>query len=153
MAVELEKVIGKLTDRHFPLVRVQRRSNEDPWITRSIRRLWKKKIRIYKKFGKSQSWWETDRKLQQEIEESKEQFVERMLEDGNRGRPCYAATCKLAAASPTQPWCVSDLFVGMGPREVCKEVLGYFGGLAKSDTGGVPDMPRLGGGMGYFSVK
>ena len=124
MAAELEEVIEKLTDKHFPLVRVRRRSNEDPWITRSIRRLWKKKIRIYKKFGKSQSWWETDRKLQQEIDESKELFVERMLDDGNRGRPFYAATRKLAAATPTQPWCVSDLFVGMGPREVCGEVLG-----------------------------
>ena len=58
MAMELEEVIGKLTDRHFPLVSVRRRSNEDPWIRKTIRRLWKKKIRIYKKFGKSQSWRE-----------------------------------------------------------------------------------------------
>ena len=153
MAAELEEVIEKLTDKHFPLVRVRRRSNEDPWITRSIRRLWKKKIRIYKKFGKSQSWWETDQRLQREIDESKGMFVERMLEEGNRGRPFYAATRKLAAATPTQPWCVSDLFVGMGPREVCGEVLEYFCGLAKSDTGGMPNIPRLDGGMGYFSIE
>ena len=79
--------------------------------------------------------------------------MDRMLEDGNRGRPFYAATRKLAAAALTQPWCVSDLFVGMGPCEVCGEVLGYFGGLARSDTGGIPDMPRLDGGMGYFSME
>ena len=96
MAKLLEHAISCLTDRHFPLARVRRRSNEDPWITRSIRRLWKKKIRIYKKFGKSQSWWETDLKLQREISDAKEFFVERLLEEGNWGRPFYAATKKLA---------------------------------------------------------
>ena len=49
MALELRKVIDCLTDRHFPLARVRKRSNELPWITKRIRWLWKKKIRIYKK--------------------------------------------------------------------------------------------------------
>ena len=52
MAGELERVLATLTERHFPLVRVRRRSNENPWITRSICRLWKKKIRQNKKGGK-----------------------------------------------------------------------------------------------------
>lgn len=55
MARELEKVIATLTERHFPMTRVRKRSNEDPWITRSIRQLWKKKIRCYKMGGKSAS--------------------------------------------------------------------------------------------------
>ena len=152
MAAELEKTIATLTERHFPLVRTRKRSNEDPWITRSIRRLWKKKIRIYKKFGKSQSWFETDLKLQKEISDAKEFFVEQLLEDGNKGRPFYAATRKLAAASPTQPWKVTDMFVGMGPTEVCKEVLGFFGKLARTETDGMPEIPRVDGGLGHFSV-
>ena len=53
MADQLEHAI---TDHHFPLAMVRRRSNKDPWITRLIWRLWKKKKRINKKFGKSQSW-------------------------------------------------------------------------------------------------
>ena len=73
---EVEKVIADLTDKHFPLVRVRKRSNESPWITRSIRRLWKKKIRIYKKEGRSQSWWDTDAVLQAKIENSRNEFVE-----------------------------------------------------------------------------
>ena len=148
----MESGIATLTERHFPLARVRRRSNEDPWITRSIRRLWKKKIRIYKKFGKSQSWWEIDRKLQSEIATAKEFFVAKMLEDGNRGRPFYAATRKLAAASPCQPWSVTDLFVGMGPAEVCAEVLDFFGGLARSDSVPMPVRTRVDGGLGFFSV-
>ena len=153
MAAVLEEAIAALTERHFPLVRTRRRSNEDPWITRSIRRLWKKKIRIYKKFGKSQSWWETDHKLQEEIRNAKEFFVERLLDDGNNGRPFYAATKKLAAATPTQPWKVTDMFVGMGPNEVCGEVLDFFGKLARTESHGMPEVPRVNGGLGHFSVE
>ena len=75
MASELERVVGELTDKHFPLARVRKRSNEAPWVTGKIRRLLKRKIRIYKKRGKSDRWWETDRNLQAKIQESRETFV------------------------------------------------------------------------------
>ena len=153
MAEELDAAISTLTEKHFPLVRVRRRSNKDPWISRKIRRLWKKKVRLYKKYGKSQSWWETDRKLQEEIREAKELFVKRLLDDGNNGRPFYAATRKLAAASSKAQWSVTDLFVGMAPGDVCKEVLDYFGGLARSEARGIPDIPRVDGGLGFFSKE
>ena len=89
-----------LTDIHFPMERTRKRSNEHPWITQSIRRLWKKKIRIYKKGGRSHKWWDVDRRLQKEIEEARDQFVKRLLEDGNAGRSLYSATRKLASAAP-----------------------------------------------------
>ena len=154
MTAALEGAISTLTERHFPLVRVRRRSNEDPWINRSIRRLWKKKVRIYKKFGKSQSWWEVDARLQREIAKAKELFVEKLLDDGNRGRPFYAATRRLAAASTPNPWKVTDLYIGMRPAEVCSEVLAYFGRIANEGEGRrVPEIDRCDGGLGQFSVE
>lgn len=68
MAKRLEKVIGELTDKHFPLVRVRKRFNEHPWINWAIRRQWKRKIRIYKKGERSQAWWETEELLQTKIQ-------------------------------------------------------------------------------------
>ena len=56
MVDEFEKVIAVLSDKHFPLTRIRKRSNEWPWITISIRRLWKKKLRLYKKAGRCQAW-------------------------------------------------------------------------------------------------
>ena len=152
MAALLENSIATLTERHFPLVRVRRRSNEDPWITRSIRRLWKKKIRIYQKGGKSDRWWEIDRRLQDEIEDSKEAFVEKLLEEGNNGRNFYSATRKLATASTTPAWTVSDLFIGMEPGEVCEEVLKFFGAIAASGDPGIEmtSLPRLAEGLPVF---
>lgn len=85
MTLELERAIASLTEKHFPLVEVRRRSNEDPWITRGIRRLWKRKIRYYKRVGKSDRWWATEEKLQRAIAESKEEFVNRLLLEGSNG--------------------------------------------------------------------
>ena len=63
MAERFEEVIKTMNDDHFPLVRVRRRSNEPPWMTRSIRRLFKRKVRLYKKGGKCARWHETDRRM------------------------------------------------------------------------------------------
>ena len=41
----------------------------------------------------------------------------------------------------------------MGPGEVCREVLDFFGGLAKTESEGMPDLPRVPGGLGFFSAE
>ena len=116
MALRLEQKMAELTDKHFPLRRDRRRSNEDPWITRGIRKLWKRKLRIYKKSGRNEAWWHTDDMLQKAIDESKEAYVDRLLEDGGNSRSFYAATKKLATATSCKEWKVSDLFPGDGPE-------------------------------------
>ena len=138
MTGTLVKVIDDLTNVHFPLVRVRKRSNESPWITRHIRRLWKRKIREYKKGGKSDRWWQIDKELQEHITTAREAFVERMLEEGNSGRSFYAATRKLSAARTSQPWSVGDIFPGVPPAQVGKKVLDYFGEIASSSGHPIP---------------
>lgn len=134
---ELERAIAEQTDLHFPLARVRRRSNKDPWISRRIRRLWKKKIRAYKQGGKTEKWWRIDATLQEEIKLAKEEFVERLLSKGNSGKSFYVATKKLSSAKRAPAWSVTDLFVGMSPGEVCS------GGIAQSDAPGMPDLDRV----------
>ena len=149
---EMQKVIQQLTEAHFPLVRVRKRSNESPWITRAIRRLWKKKIRIYKKEGRSQAWWDVDSAVQEKIESSRVNFVEKMLEEGNRGSSFYTATKKLAKAAVVRQWTVKDLFVGRPASEVGREVLGYFGKIATGDSE-PPGGRRCPGGLPVFTAE
>ena len=154
MVQELERVVRSLTDRHFPLARIRKRSNESPWITRSIRRLWKKKIRIYKEAGRSNKWWDTDRILQAKINEARSSFVERMLEEGNSGRGFYAATKKLSAAAPAAPWNVKDLFIGQESPVIAEKILDFYGNVAGNvDAQEMPQVARCSGGLGYFSVE
>ena len=115
MTTMLEETFDTLTNKHFPLVCVRKRSNESPWITRKIRRTWRRKIRLYRKAGRSRAWWETERKIQAKITEARAGFVERLLEDGNNGKSFYAATKKLSKAAASPQWTVSDLFPGLEP--------------------------------------
>ena len=151
MAADLSEVIGTLTEKHFPVARVRKRSNESPWITRKIRKLRKRKIRLFKKGGRSDSWWQTDRVMQEKIIESRNSFVDRLLEGGSNGRSFYAATRMLATAAPPDRWTVCDLFPGKAPADVCTEVLDFYGAI--SSEGDPPAMraPRVLGGLGPFT--
>ena len=155
MTTELENVVRSLTDKWFPISRTRKRSTEQPWINRTIRRLFKKKVRIYKKQGRSQRWWDTDALLQAEIKERRNQFVDDLLAEGNGGSSFYAATKKLASAHQKPAWNVTDLFQGRSDAEVCQEVLDYFGEIAQSGDDSLKNigLPRVDGGLGHFSVE
>ena len=151
MAVSLEKKLAELTEKHFPLRRDRRRSNEDPWITRGIRRLWKKKLRIYKKGGRNDAWWATDAVLQNAIGDAKESYVERLLEDGGNSRSFYAATKRLASATNCKEWTVRSLFPGKGDDFVGKAVLDYFGKISTAEAPPMASTPRVPGGLPTFT--
>ena len=154
MVNQLEMKIAELTDFHFPRRRVRRRSNEDPWITRRIRRLWKKKVRLYRKGGRCQRWWATDRELQMSIAESREAYVERLLDGGSNNRAFFAATKRLSTASPVQLWTVQDLFAGCSDEEVGDKVLDYFGKISSFEAPPIPPgIPRVRDGMAEFTVE
>ena len=153
MADRLSEVIGKLTEKHFPLARVCKRSNESPWITTKIRKLWKRKIRIYRKGGRTDDWWATDRMLQTKIDESRESFVERLLDEGSQSRNFYSAAKRLASAAPPDRWEVSNLFPGLKPSEVCQEVLDFYGNISSAGIQQPPDIPRVEGGLSPFTVE
>lgn len=144
-----EDAIKTLTDKHYPLVRVRKRSNEDPWISHKIRKLWKKKLRQYKKYGKGLAWKLTDSKLQEEIAAAKEAYVERMLESGGSGSSFFAATKKLSSTGAVPPWKVSDLFEDKKPEKVAEEVMSYFGAISGDS---VTEMiwERVPGSLGKF---
>ena len=150
-AEALERTIEVLTDKHFPLVRTRRRSNEPPWITNRIRRLFRRKCRIYKKDGRSQKWWAIDRVMQGLIAESRQEFVDKALEDGNSGKSFYAAAKSLATPGSAQSWTVADLFPGSSPGEVCDNVLEYFSGIGGRPLRRVPALPRVQAGLPTYT--
>ena len=87
--------------------------------------MWRRKIRLYRKAGRSRAWWDTERKMQAKLNEARAGFVERLQEDGNNGRSFYTATKKLSKAVAAPQWSFKDLFPGMEPPAVCEEVLKF----------------------------
>ena len=43
--------------------------------------------------------------------------------------------------------------MGLASGEIGREVLKFYGGLARSDSPGMPDLPRIDGGLGFFSTE
>ena len=153
MAACLEEAIAVLTEKNFPLARVRRRSNEDPWITKKIRRLWKKKIRLYRRGGKCNKRHKVDRTLQTKIENAKAYFFDKLMEKGGSGKSFYSATKKLAVAMATPPWTINDMFIGMEAGEICDRVLDFFGGIAGAGEEVHKEGPRQGGGLPHFTAE
>ena len=91
--------------------------------------------------------------MQAKIDDSRNCFVERMLEEGSQGRSFYLAARKLASAMPSDKWAVADMFPGKGPSEVCAEVLEFYGGISSEEATPAPDVPRVDGGLGHFNVQ
>ena len=142
-----------LTEVHFPLERVRKRSNEHLWINKPIRKLWRRKIRLYKKGGRSQKWWDTEIRLQQEIDMAREDFVNKLLEEGNSGGSFYSATKKLASPVSGAKWDVTDLFTGCSQEVVAERILDYFVGITDSVPEPLPDIWRGDGGLGEFALQ
>ena len=112
-----------------------------------------KKIRIYKKAGRSDAWWEVDRVLQEQIKSSRESFVEKMLEEGNSSKSFYSATRKLASSSPQHQCSVRDVFPGREAKDACSEVLSYFGSIATAEGSPLPVVNQVHGGLAPFGSQ
>ena len=154
MTATFEAKVGALTERHFPLARTRKRSTEPPWITKRIKCLWKKKLRIYKRKGKNTAWLNTDHALQEAITEARTGFVDRILEDGNSGRSFYTAVRKLASPSSQSQWAVTDLYPGLPTAKVCHEILEFYGKIAMAPSRPIPPAPEFrSGGLGHFSEE
>ena len=145
-----EAVISGLTDTYFPLVRTRKHSTEAPWITHQIRKLWKKKLRLYKKRGKCRRWHENNTELQESIIESREEFVEAMLGQGAKG--FFTAAKALGGPGSTKRWSVTDIFENKNPRHAAGVVLEYFGNIGDNDRREEPNIQRTVGSLPLFAT-
>ena len=79
---------------------------------------------------------------QKEIANFRQEYVDKVLEDGNSNKSFYAAAKALFAPGGTQRWCVADLFPRASPGQVCDNVLGYFSGIGGALVPPPPEVPR-----------
>ena len=120
-----EAHIGNLTEKHFPMKTARRRSNEAPWITNGIRRLFKLKMRVFKRERKSPLWRRLRDELWAKLEESRSLFVDRIEESGST-KAYYTAVKALSSCEKPPEWSVQDLFPGATPEAAGDEVATYF---------------------------
>ena len=123
MVQKFEQKIAALTDVHFPLRSTRVRSNEDPWITNGIRRRAKRKKRLYKRTGRSEAWKRADERLEREVAQKKQEFVDALVDAPDKSY--YAAIKKLSGPTAKKPWEVTELFPDVDLGTARAEVLDY----------------------------
>ena len=117
----------ELTDRLFPTVSIRCRDNEPPWITNGIRKLAKRKTRIYKREGKSVLWWRLQTQQDKMTEDSMADYVTGIERAGPNTRKYFQAVRQLgSAAATTQAWGLPDLFPECTEAEAGEEAARYF---------------------------
>ena len=119
-----EGVITNLVDQLFPLTTVRQRSNEPPWITQGIRRICRKKKRVYKREGKSNLWLALEERSEAMIERSKEQFADTAEQKG--AKAYFNAVKNLAKDGAKTDWELQDLFPGKTSAEAGEIAADFF---------------------------
>ena len=100
MVSRFEQITGEMTNRLFPEVTVRCRSNDAPWVTNGIRRLSKRKARVYKREGKSRYWFRLQDKMQDLTARSKGAFVGKVRGGGMSSRAYVKAVKTLGSGTP-----------------------------------------------------
>ena len=70
-ADELREVLDKMVHDCFPLVTVNTKSTDDPWITKAVKKLIRRRRRVFVKEGRSERWKRLKKQTEEMIEEKK----------------------------------------------------------------------------------
>ena len=141
---EFERHVEEATDRLFPIQYTRCRSNESPWITNAIRRLSKQKKGIYRREHKSAAWIGARNRLDAMIEQSKQQYVNRVEKNGS-SRSYFTAVKALSSSAAPKDWNVTDLFPGKSQLEAGNAAAEYFSRISNMfeplENPGLPPSP------------
>ena len=121
-----EKTTGEMIDRLFPWKSSRRRSNDDPWITEAIRRMSRRKARVYKREGKSHYWKILQARMDGMVARSKQEFIDRVEAGGTSTREYFSAVRALGNGSSSSDWSVMDLFPGKSELEAGNEIGDFY---------------------------
>ena len=99
-----------IVERLFPLRTVRRRSNEPAWVTEGIRRLSRRKRRVYKREGKSHLCLALQDRMDRLLEASKCKFVDGVEAEGPKSY--FSAVKQLSSKTVKPGWSLMELFPG-----------------------------------------
>ena len=152
LVLEFTEKVGQLTDKHFPLQTIRRRSNEHPWITNGIRRRAKRKKRLYRQTGRSEAWKRAEESMLREVASKRQQFVDKILNLPSKNY--YAAVKQLAGHDSKKSWSVLDLFPGVKVEAAGRQVLDYLAGVGGDEAPSeLPEVPQVeDAGLGRFDA-
>ena len=137
---------GKLTDslnwamdKFFPKTTTTKRETDRPWINDQIRRMNKKRRKIYDKEGRSGTWWKMKKEMGEIIRKRAEKFVENQKKKflgKDAMRSFYKNVKALDSKEKPKDFDVRDLFPGKSDFQVAEKVADHFSAINAELPGG-----------------
>ena len=129
MAVELQRTLDNLMDRHFPLKTVKKKESDLPWFNGVARKMVRKKQAIYKSEGHSARWKQVSEKLENYLENGRQCFLKNQRDKllGPSATKNFFKNLKsFKIADAPKIFNIMDLRPGKSQEEVAAEAVNYF---------------------------
>ena len=125
----MTRILNELLDRCFPIKTLLIKSSDDPWITKEIRRIIKKRNREFKKHGKTDKWYRLNKLVASKIAEAKNRFLEKGKELAKKKRDSsgyYKVVNALKDGEAPKPFDIKTLNPKMSTAELADDVARFF---------------------------
>ena len=113
------------------------RSCDKPWVSRRMRRLIRRKKRAFRKWGKSEVYWQKANRAENEIKENKMRFfdkVKKKVVDSNNPREYYRAIKLLQTDDSSPQWSIKSLFPSLSDSEISEKSAEFFNDISNEFT-------------------
>ena len=130
----LTEKLAEWQDRFLPRQKHVVRSCDKPWVTKRIKRLIRRKKRAFKRWGKSQSYYNKACVAENETKANKIRFMNKVKQNiaqDNDVRGYYKAIKLLKTEEVQKPWDVCSLFPGISHEQIANKAADFFNAISK----------------------
>ena len=133
-------IVDSLLEKHFKWKTTIRREGEPPWINETLRRLWKKRRRVYDREGRSRRWRKLKKKAAKIYRERARTYVQiqkERLTGPEASKNFYKHVIAYSCREKPKSFEIDDLFPDSTDPEVAEKLADHF-----TSVGG-PQSPLL----------
>ena len=133
-AKEMHDMLEWMEDECFPVKVRTIKSSDPPWMTNGVRKMIRRRKKVYKRRGKGRNWERRKLGTETAIREAKVKYADRVRknvkESGNMGEYFKAVKLMKCKEAPKK-WNVRDLYPDKNPQEVADLCADYFSSISR----------------------
>ena len=131
-------LIEALMDKNFKWKTVVRKESDPPWINDTLKRLWKKRRRIYDKEGRSPRWRRLKKKSSELYRKRAEKYVlnqKEKLTGPDASRNFFRHVKSYSCKERPKTFEITDLYPGKEDADVAEQLADHFSNVAGRQSG------------------
>lgn len=135
-------VLDGLMEKNFPLKTTTRRKSDPPWVNEALRRLTKKRRRVYDREGRSKRWRALKRKAAKLYRDRAEFYMKtqkQKLTASDASRAFYKNVKSYCSREKPPDFNVRDLYPGATDDAVVENLADHFNKISKEFNGITPE--------------